>query len=150
MSNRLVNVSHLNFPRRFFCPFFFPPNFKLWVSIRSVLYMLISICAQFHYAYGDSPLCKFFWIPARTHTGRCIRGFVFSPYAYGDISVTNHMHTGNISIWEIKSCIPICVISHTGIAVCIWGSPYVNVRGSLKTLHMGIPVRIMKLCAYGD
>ena len=69
------------------------------------------------YAYGEMGIA---WhvIPV------CIRGFVRSQYAYGDISVTNCMHTGNISIWEIKSCIPICVISHTGIAVCIWGSPY--------------------------
>ena len=59
----------------------------------------------------------------------CIRGFAQSPYAYGDFSVTNRMHTGNISIWEIKSCIPICVISHTGIAVYTWGSPYANGRG---------------------
>ncbi len=73
-----------------------------------------------------------------------------SLYAYGDFSVTHIMHTGNISIWEIRSCIPICVILHTGIAVCIWGSPYANGHGSLKKLHMGIPVRIMKLCAYGD
>ncbi len=101
-------------------------------------------------AYGDHR-------DPRMHTGIawhvipvCIRGFVRSQYAYGDISVTNCMHTGNISIWEIKSCIPICIISHTEIAVCIWGSPYANVRGSLKSSHMGIPVRIMKLCAYGD
>ena len=26
MSNWLVNASHLNFPHRFFCPFFFPPK----------------------------------------------------------------------------------------------------------------------------
>jgi hypothetical protein len=58
----------------------------------------------------------------------CIRGFVRSPCSYGDISVTNRMHNmGNISIWEIKSCIPICVISHTGIAVCISGSVTANI-----------------------
>ena len=93
----------------------------------------------------------------RVHTGIswtlipvCIRGFAQSPYAYGDISVTNRMHMGNMSIWEIRSCIPICVISQTGIAVCIWGSPYANGRGWLKSSHMGIPVCIMKLCACGD
>ena len=103
---------------------------------------------QSPYAYGDRR-------DPRMHTGIawhvipvCIRRFVQSPYAYGDISVTNRMHTGNISIWEIKSCIPICVTSHTGIAECIWGSPYANVQGSLKCSHMGIPVHIMKLCAY--
>jgi len=105
---------------------------------------------QSQYAYGDHR-------DPRMHTGMawhvipvCIWGFVRSQYAYGDISVTNCMHTGNISMWEIKSCIPICIISHMEIAVCIWGSPCANVRGSLKSLHMGIPVRIMKLCAYGD
>jgi hypothetical protein len=92
------------------------------------------------FAYGDHMTL----IPV------CIQEFVRSPYAYGDILVTNHMHTGNISIWEIKSCIPICVILHTGIAVCIWGSPSVNGQGSLKSLHMEIPVRKMKLCTYGD
>ena len=35
-------------------------------------------------------------------------------------------------------------------AVCIWGSPYANGWGSLKSLHMGIPLCIMKFCAYGD
>ncbi len=79
-----------------------------------------------------------------------IRGFAQSLYAYRNFSVTNRMHRGNISIREIKSCIPICVISHTGIAVCILGSPYANGQGSLKKLHMGIPLRIMKLCAYED
>jgi hypothetical protein len=68
----------------------------------------------------------------------CIRGFAQSPYAYGDFSVTNRMHTRNISILEIKTCIPMCVILHTGIAVCIWGSPYANGRGSLKKSQMGI------------
>jgi hypothetical protein len=58
------------------------------------------------------------------------------------------MLTGNISIWEIRSCIPKCVIFHTGIAVCIGGSPYANGRGLLKSSHMGIPLRIMKLCTY--
>ena len=60
------------------------------------------------------------------------------------------MHTGNISIWEIRSCIPICVILHTGIAVCIRGSLYANGQGLLNSLHMRILLRIMKLCAYGD
>ena len=93
------------------------------------------------FAYGDH----------MTKIPVCIWGFTRSQYAYGDISVTNRMHTGNISIWEIKSWIPICVILHTGIAVCIWGSPYVNGRGGLlKSSHKRIPVRIMKLCAYGD
>jgi hypothetical protein len=92
------------------------------------------------YAYGD-----------RMTRNPCmrIRGFMRSPYAYGDISVTNRLHTGNISIWEIKSCFPICVISHTGIAVCIWGSPYV--QGLLKSSHMEIAgIRMMKLCTYRD
>jgi hypothetical protein len=55
----------------------------------------------------------------------------------------------NEAVREIKSCIPICVILHMGITVCIWGSPNANRRGSLKSSHMGIPLRIMKLCAYG-
>jgi hypothetical protein len=69
----------------------------------------------------------------------CIRGFAQSPYAYGDFSVTNRVLTGNVSIRENKSCIPICEISHTGIAVCIWGSPYVNRRGLLKKTY-GDPI----------
>ena len=60
------------------------------------------------YAYGDRMDTN-----PRMHTGICA-----SLYAYGDFSVTHRMHTGNISIWEIRSCIPICVILHTGIAVC--------------------------------
>jgi hypothetical protein len=93
---------------------------------------------QSPYAYGDRR-------DPRMHMGIawhvipvCIWGFVRSPYAYGDISVTNRMHTGNISIWEIKSCIPICVIS-----------PYGDRR-----MHMEIPVceraGIAKKFAYGD
>jgi hypothetical protein len=54
------------------------------------------------------------------------------------------MHTGNVSIWDIRSSIPICVISHTGITIYIWGSPYAYGQGSLKYSHMGIPLRIMK------
>ena len=69
----------------------------------------------------------------------CIRGFAQSPYAYGDFSVTNRMHTGNISIREIKSCIPICVILHTGIAVCIWGSPLCKRAGIAKKFTYGDP-----------
>jgi hypothetical protein len=60
------------------------------------------------------------------------------------------MHTGTLSMWEIKSCIPICKIIHTGIAVRIWGSSCAYGQGSLKYLHMGIPVRITKLCAYWE
>ena len=67
----------------------------------------------------------------------CIQGFARCPYAYGDISVTNRMYRGNISIWEIKSCIPSCVISHTGIAVCTWGSQYASGWGSLKVRIWG-------------
>jgi hypothetical protein len=81
----------------------------------------------------------------RMRTGICL-----SLYAYRDFSVTHRMHTGNVSIWDIRFSIPICVILHTGIAVCIWGSPYANGQGSLKYLHTGIPLCIMKLCAYGD
>jgi hypothetical protein len=101
------------------------------------------------YAYGDSMEL----IPV------CIWGFPRSPYAYRDISVTNRMRTRNISIWEIRSCIPICVILHTGIAVCYKnppslssgrGCPYANGWGLLKSSHMGLPLCIMKLCAYGD
>jgi len=77
-------------------------------------------------------------------------GIYATLYAYGDFSVTRRVHTGNVPIWEIKSCIPICVISHTGIAVCTWGSLYANGWGPLKSSHMGIPLCIMKLCAYGD
>jgi hypothetical protein len=112
------------------------------VCIRGLI--LIPVCirgfARSPYAYGDRMDTN-----PHMHTG--IRAFL---YVYGDFSVTNRMHPGNISIQEIKSCIPICVISHTGIAVCIWGSPYANGRGSLIELHMGISLRIMKLCAYGD
>ena len=74
-------------------------------------------------------------------------GICTSLYAYRDFSVTHRMHAGNVSIWDIRSSIPICIISHTGIAVCIWGSPYANEQGSLKYSHMGIPLHIMKLCA---
>jgi len=82
----------------------------------------------------------------RMNTGICA-----SLYAYGDFSVTLRMHNEVVRIREIKFCtIPICVILHMGIAVCIWGSPYANGRGLLKSWHMGIPLRIMKLCAYGD
>jgi len=81
----------------------------------------------------------------RMHTGICA-----SLYAYGDFSVTNRMHTGNIFTWEIKSCIPIYVIisnmdrrMHMGIPICKWA-------GIAKKFDMGIPLCIMKLCAYGD
>jgi hypothetical protein len=78
----------------------------------------------------------------------CIQGFVRCLYAYRDISVTNHMHNEIVSTWEIKSCIPICKIMHTGIAVHIWGSPYAYGQGTLKYSHAGIPNCITKLCAY--
>ena len=66
-------------------------------------------------------------IPVCIRGSRC-NGFVRSPYAYGDpmdnnprmhmgicaflyaleiFPVTHRMHMGNVSIWEIKSCIPI-------------------------------------------
>ncbi len=98
-----------------------------------------------------------------------------SLYAYGDLC-NARMHTGiiqplNICIWEIfpygKSSFvssytnfpiqglpyayedpPVCI--RAGIAVCIWGSPYAFGRGLLRSLHMGIPVCILKLCAYED
>ena len=67
------------------------------------------------YAYGD----RMTLIPV------CIRGFVRCLYAYGDISVTNRMHNEIVSIWEIKSCIPICKIMHMGIA----GDPRMHTGG---------------------
>ena len=107
---------------------------------------LLSMCIKKHLDHspytqggdGDPPL----------HTGIawhiipiCIWGFSWYPYANGDNSVTNHMNMGNISIWDIKSCIPICKFSHTGIAGRIQGS--------------GIPVCIQagiakKFAYYGD
>ena len=113
------------------------------ICIRGLI--LIPVCKwvsrRSPYAYGNHMDTN-----PRMHTGICA-----SLYAYGDFSVTNRMHTGNIFTWEIKSCIPICVIvSNIGIAVCMWGSPYANGRGLLKSSHMVIPLRIMKLCAYGD
>ena len=126
------------------------PHMHMGIACHAIPVCMYRDQNQSPYAYGDHR-------DPHMHTGItwhiipvCIRGFVRSPYAYGDVSVANHMHTGNISIWEIKSCIPIFVISHTGIAVCIWGSPYANVWGLLKSSHMGIPVCIMKLCTYGD
>ena len=65
----------------------------------------------------------------------CIWGFARSPYAYGDIAVTNHMHTGNIS----KYCIPICVNSYIGIAGCIWGSLHVKQAWIAKKFAYGDP-----------
>jgi hypothetical protein len=91
--------------------------------------MHTGICA-IPYAYGDRMDTN-----PRMHKGICA-----SLYAYGDFSVTNRMHTGNIFIREIKSCIPICVILHTGIAVCIWGSPYAKGRGLLKKIAYGDPI----------
>jgi len=106
--------------------------------------ILIPVCirgfAQSPYAYGDQMDTN-----PRMHMGICA-----SLYEHGDFSVTPRMHNEVVHIQEIKSCIPICIISHTDIAVCKRGSPYANVRGSLKSSHMGIPIRIMKLCAYGD
>jgi hypothetical protein len=90
---------------------------------------------QSPYAYGYHTGITWHVIPV------CIQGFVWSPFAYRDISVTNRMHTGIIPIWEIKSCIPMRKLR---------GSPYAYGDGSLKSSHMGIPVRIMKLCAYRD
>ena len=84
-------------------------------------------CSWSPYAYGD----HYISIPV------CIWGFVWCPYAYGDFSVTPRVLTETISTWEIKSYIPICKISHTEIAVCIWGSPYAYGWGLLKSLHMG-------------
>ena len=92
------------------------------------------------YAYGDR-----IYTNPRMHTG-----IFASLYAYGDFSVTPCMHNEIVRIWEIYFCIPICVILHMGIAVCIWGPLYANGRGSLINSHMGIPLRIMNLCAYGD
>jgi len=80
----------------------------------------------------------------------CIRGFARSPCAYGDIPVTNHMHTGNISIWEIKSCIPICVILHTGITVIHMGIPICKRTEIAKQFAYGDPRTHNELCAYGD
>jgi hypothetical protein len=54
------------------------------------------------------------------HMGICASLY----HAYGDLSVTPRMHNEVVHIQEIKSCIPICVISHTEIAVRIRGSPY--------------------------
>ena len=92
------------------------------------------------YAYGD----RMTLIPV------CIWGFGRCLYAYGDISVTNRMHNEIVSTWEIKSCIPIWKIMHMGISIRIWGSPYAYGRGLLKYSHMGITVRITKLCAYWE
>jgi len=97
------------------------------------MHMGIKINPHIHTGITEIPIC--IWVShdtnPRMHTGICpmpvcIRGF----------SVTNRMYRGNISMWEVKSCIPLCVISHTGIAVCTWGSQYANGWGSLKSLHM--------------
>ena len=60
------------------------------------------------------------------------------------------MHTGFVRIWEIRDLIPICESMHMGIAVCIRGSPYAYGQGLLRVRIRGVPVRIMKSCAYGD
>ncbi len=97
----------------------------------------------------------------RMHTGIakkripiCIQRFAWCTYAYGDNSVTTRMHMGNISIWKMKSCIPLCNFFHLG---CIrrsqyaygW-SQYAYGQGSLKICILGLPVCIIKLCTYGD
>ncbi len=79
------------------------------------------------------------------HTGICEM-----PVCIQFFLVTNRMHNEIVSIWEIKSCIPICKIMHMGIAVRIWGSPYAYGQGSLTYLHTGILARITKLCAYWE
>ncbi len=81
----------------------------------------------------------------------CIQGFAQCPYAYGDNSVTNRMHMGNISIWEIKSCIPICEFFHMGITVCISRSQYAYGQGSLKICiwaHVGINIYAEMICPW--
>ena len=110
----------------------------------------IRVSRQSPYAYGD-------FIKHRMHTEIqdiltpvCVRGFYVSPYAYGVCSVTNRMHNEFVPIWENKTGIPICEISHMGIAVRIWGSPYAYGRGSLKIRIWSLTVRITNLCAYGD
>jgi len=60
------------------------------------------------------------------------------------------MHTGFVRIWEIRDLIPICESMHMGIAVCIRGLPYAYGQGLLRVRIRGVPVRIMKSCAYGD
>ena len=47
------------------------------------------------------------------------------------------MHNEVVRIREIKSCIPICIILHMGIAVCIWGSPR---AGIAKKFAYGNPI----------
>jgi hypothetical protein len=100
----------------------------------------------------------------RMHTGIAKKGF---PYAYGDLRDTR-MHTGiiqslTICIWEIfahgksSHVSPYAKIFYLGITVCIrryqyaYGqSQYAYGWGSLKICIRGLPVCIMKLCAYGD
>ncbi len=85
------------------------------------------------YAYGDQMDTN-----PHMHTGICA-----SLYANGDFSVNPRMQNEVVRIQEIKSCIPIRVSTHTGIAVCIWVSLYAYGQGSLKYLHMEIPLRLM-------
>ena len=92
-----------------------PYAYRDYMTHNPRMHMGIKINPRMHTGITEIPIC----IRVSHDTNP-------RPYAYGDISVTNHMYRGNISIWEIKSCIPSCIISHTGIAICTWGLQYAN------------------------
>jgi hypothetical protein len=64
-------------------------------------------------------------------------GICTSLYAYRDFSVTHRMHAGNVSIWDIRSSIPMHNFAYRDCC-----------------MHMGIPVckraGIAKIFAHGD
>jgi hypothetical protein len=95
--------------------------------------------------------CRVSFGGSKPHVFNLTGQLVLIPPKFSTLAVTDPcMHNEIVPICEIKSCIPICKIIHTGIAVCIRGSPYAYGQGSLKYLHTGIPVCITKLCAYWE
>ena len=134
-----LDISHMGSPRSHNEKVRIRAATCIWGSRSSPIYIRGGQRSLF--AYGDcmthTPCMhtEIFVMPV------CIQGMVSHKlYAHG-----KYFHMGNI-----KSCILVCKLSHTGNALRIQRFPYAYGRGSVKSSHLGIPVRITKLCAYGD
>ena len=124
-------------------------------------YMLIPICTQFHYAYGDSPYATFSGSPHVRIWGLPIRGSVSDVSAIfprvtcesefshatrdeSEFCMHNIMHTPRpkqIAWHEIA----VCIWGSRSIPVCIWGSsesPYAygDCMSCDPRMHIGIKI----------
>ncbi len=91
----------------------------------------------------------------------CVQGSPWwsqqSLYAYGDSLVTTCLHIGFVCIWGFRSPDPYVWIyayedpcSHTETSHLHTGIYCQTLLKIAKNLHLGIPVCILMLCAYGD